>query len=137
MAEAKKDPTEPDTASDADATIHGGFKVIVFLGSARDAPPSWNPAGPQRLGDRVLKFFTERVTARSAELQFDFEVLDTLAIPEFQTVMTNPTYFKDAKDVPQALKDIGTRIKDADAYVIITPEYNHTIPSALTNMMNQ
>ena len=118
----------------------GKFKVVLFMGSARDAPPSWNPSGPCRLGDRVLSFLLQRVSElndSSDALGFEIDVMDCLSIPEFQTVMSNPTYFKAADQIPDAIKEIQAKIKDADAYLIVTPEYNHSMPSALTNMMNQ
>ena len=110
------------------------------MGSARDAAPSWNPSHDSRLGDRVLKLFqkeADKFNKESASSQpFEFEIFDVLAMPEFATVMTNPVYYKKPEDVPQAILDANAKVKDADAYVIITPEYNHSIPSALTNMMN-
>ena len=32
---------------------------------------------------------------------------------------------------------MAAAIKEADCYVIVTPEYNHSIPPALSSMMGQ
>lgn len=42
----------------------------------------------------------------------------------------------DQLQAPQLLRDAGQKIKDADAYLIVSAEYNHAIPPALSNMMD-
>ena len=54
----------------------------------------------------------------------------------FKTVMGNPTYFNKSDDVSEDLKKCTEKVA-ADCYLIVTPEYNHSIPHGLTNMMNQ
>lgn len=34
------------------------------------------------------------------------------------------------------LQDISEQIDKADAFLIITPEYNHSVPPALTNLLD-
>ena len=52
-------------------------------------------------------------------------------------VLKQPLHFyRDQTEAPQWLQDAGKVVADADAYLIISPEYNSTIPPALSNMMD-
>ena len=124
----------PAPASDVPA---GSFNVLVFLGSARNAPAKWG--GDARLGDRVLKYLQRQVAAYNAAnvgAQIVLTVLDPLEITSFQSLMNNPTFFRSDDDIPADLKEIQAKIKAADGYIVVTPEYNHTIPPALLNAMD-
>ncbi len=44
--------------------------------------------------------------------------------------------YKEMKDPPPKLKELRTMIKDADGYLPVTPEYNHSISSALKNTLD-
>ena len=37
---------------------------------------------------------------------------------------------------PEALERLAERVKAADAYVIVSGEYNHTVPPALANLLD-
>ena len=93
---------------------------------------SWNPDDTGRLGDRVLAFTKSRIALHNIE----FEVFDPVEIPEMQSVMQSPMYYLPDDEVPDKIKDMCRIIEGADCFLIISPEHNHTIPSALTNMMN-
>jgi chromate reductase len=58
-------------------------------------------------------------------------------MPWSQETMKSPMYYLKSDDVSNEIKAACAKIEAADCYVIITPEYNHSIPSALTNLMNQ
>ena len=45
-------------------------------------------------------------------------------------------FYKDRSEAPQVLRDTNKAIVDADAFVIISAEYNHSMPPALTNMLD-
>ena len=114
------------------------FKTILFMGSTRNAPAPWG--GPKRLGDRALKFVMDRIETHNAganNIPFDVEVFDPVAMECFHPVLGNPTYFQKPGDVSDALKACSEKIAAADCYLVVTPEYNHSIPHGLTNMMNQ
>ena len=49
--------------------------------------------------------------------------------------MTTPTFFVKEDDLPADVKAIKQTIVDADCYVIVSPEYNHTVPPALASLM--
>lgn len=45
-------------------------------------------------------------------------------------------FYKDRSEAPKVLRDANKLIEEADAFVIISAEYNHSLPPALTNMMD-
>ena len=108
------------------------------MGSAREQKVSWNPDDTGRLGDRILAFTQARIAAHNAaagsagSVTVEVEVFDPAQIPEMQTVMKSPMYYLPADKVPEKIKDMCRTIEEADCFLIVTPEYNHTIPSALT-----
>ncbi len=52
-------------------------------------------------------------------------------------LLKNPLHFyKDRSEAPQWLIDANEKLIVADAFLIITPEYNSTIPPALSNMLD-
>jgi chromate reductase len=122
------------------ATTSSPLKCILFMGSARTTPTAWNADDTGRLGDRVLKFFTSRVAAWNAtegNTALEVEVFDTNSMPWAQETMKSPMYFLKSDAVSDDIKAACAKIEAADCYVVLTPEYNHTMPSALTNLMNQ
>ena len=49
-----------------------------------------------------------------------------------------PPYDEDVevRDVPESVRDLREAIRDADAVLIATPEYNHSIPGQLKNALD-
>ena len=45
-------------------------------------------------------------------------------------------FYKERTDAPKVLQDTVKVIEEADAFVVITAEYNHCMPPALTNLMD-
>jgi NAD(P)H-dependent FMN reductase len=41
-----------------------------------------------------------------------------------------------AGEAPEPLERLATRIKAADAFIVVSGEYNHSIPPALSNLMD-
>jgi len=98
------------------------FKIIGFLGSVRE-----NRMG-ERVAKYVQKFFAEKTNHR-------FELFDPkeLQLP----MLVQPYHFyPDPSKAPKQIQDLNERIKSADAYVVITAEYNRHLPPALTNLMD-
>lgn len=119
------------------------LKTVVFMGSARDCVPPWG--GESRAGDKVLKYVKSVLQGRLATygtqaVTHDVTVLDPLEIfgaggaLEGDGHLATPHHFLKGGSKPKmdALRDI---IKAADCYVIVTAEYNHTLPPALTSLM--
>jgi NAD(P)H-dependent FMN reductase len=100
-------------------------KLQVIVGSTRT----------ERQADHVARWVNNRAAAHGA---FDVEMLDLRdwPLPMFaegiQTVgdFANPTYSD------PLVKRWNQKIAEADAYVFITPEYNHSIPAVLKNAID-
>ncbi|NLQ16180.1 NAD(P)H-dependent oxidoreductase [Marinomonas sp. M1K-6] len=104
------------------------MKVLVFLGSVRDS----TPPSPARLGERValacVKHLEEHFTDLTVELIDPLDCpLDTIFKPHFS--------YHQSK-VPEPLGTLATKIAQADAYVMVSPEYNHSMSPALANLLN-
>lgn len=125
------------------------LKTVVFIGSARNVVPPWG--GDARLGDRVVKWVTSSLAARSAALgdgdgaasiAHRIKVVDPIevfgpngALAHSGGELRAPTFFSDPAALPAKARELQETIKGADCYLIISPEYNHSIPPALASVM--
>lgn len=98
------------------------LKAVLFLGTVRD----------NRLGLRVAKFMQKQLEQRN----YSVELFDPLEM-NFPMVH-KPVFFygPERKGAPEWLVKAEQKVKEADAYVIVSAEYNHAIPPALSNMMD-
>ena len=85
----------------------------------------------------------KRVDALNASegASLDITVYDPLSSPKLLDMTLNngnPTYYHSANssDWGPELEDLVQKVDAADAFIIVCPEYNHTIPPALTCIMN-
>lgn len=104
------------------------MKYLVFLGTVRDS----TPPKPARLGERVAK-----ACVNYLEQSFDnaeVELIDPLDY-SFGHVF-KPHFSYHEKDVPEQLDSLAKKIEAADAYVMVSPEYNHSMSPALANLLN-
>ena len=46
-------------------------------------------------------------------------------------------FYKDRSEAPEVLQNLNKIVENADCYLILTAEYNCTLPPALTNLMGQ
>jgi NAD(P)H-dependent FMN reductase len=100
-------------------------KVQIIIGSTR----------PGRAADLVAPWV---ITTARAQGGFDVEVLDLRDWPlpifaeNFETVgdFQHPTY-----STP-IVRSWNRKIAEADAYVVVTPEYNHSVPAVLKNAID-
>ncbi len=100
--------------------------VLVFLGSVRVS----TPPRPARLGERVALAMKARVAAAGHRA----ELIDPLA---FDLPASFKPHFAYAPGrAPAALDALAQRIKDADGYVMVSPEYNHSMSPALADLLN-
>ncbi|MGQ4877426.1 NADPH-dependent FMN reductase [Billgrantia sp. LNSP4103-1] len=99
---------------------------LVFLGSARDSTP---PA-PARLGLRVAL----ACVALLRESGHEVELIDPLDIELAPTFKPHFAYGK--SKVPQQLAVLAEKIERADGYVMVSPEYNHSMSPALSHLLN-
>lgn len=100
--------------------------ILVFLGTVRDSTP---PA-PARLGLRVARACLELLEADSASV----ELIDPLEI-ELDAVF-KPHFAYAKSQVPEKLATLAGKIEAADGYVMISPEYNHSMSPALAHLLN-
>ncbi|KAK1739377.1 NAD(P)H-dependent oxidoreductase [Skeletonema marinoi] len=121
------------------------LKTIIFLGSARNITPPWG--GDSRLGDRVIKWVKSVMESRKESLgadtiAHDFRIIDPIevfgpngALSYSGGELSKPTFFMDQSTLPAAAKELQEAIKEADCYLVVSPEYNHSIPPALSSVM--
>lgn len=101
------------------------MKFLVFLGTVRDS----TPPNPPRLGLRVAKacvsYYKEEPSAELIDpLDFDIE-------PIFK-----PYFSYSRTKAPSCLQSLAKKIKAADGYVMVSPEYNHFMSPALSHLLN-
>ncbi|MDO6461901.1 NAD(P)H-dependent oxidoreductase [Granulosicoccaceae sp. 1_MG-2023] len=104
------------------------MKFLVFLGSVRDS----TPPRPARLGLRVAKACLACLQEQFAG--HEIEMIDALAVstdPVFK-----PHFAYSARRVPPQLDALAQKIDAADGYIMISPEYNHSMSPALANLLN-
>jgi NAD(P)H-dependent FMN reductase len=101
------------------------FKLQIIIGSTRSG----------RNSDQVSRWV---IPAAQSQGAFQVEILDLRDwdLPMFEETiatlgdLSNPTYSD------PIVKHWNEKIKEADAYIIITPEYNHSIPAVLKNAID-
>lgn len=101
------------------------LNYLVFLGSTRES----SPPQPRRLGSRVAKACLKKLEARGNVDLID--PLDWLLPPPFK-----PHFSYVRNQVPAQLRELAEKISKADAYVMVSPEYNHSMSPALAHMLN-
>ncbi|CAL9488650.1 2-hydroxy-1,4-benzoquinone reductase [Nocardiopsis dassonvillei] len=101
-----------------DNTAHA-FKLVIVVGSVREG----------RFGPTVASWVAERARAHGA---FEVEVVDLAdfdlspALPAVPPKMAGDDY-----PFPEDLAPLTRALADADAFLLVTPEYNHSYPASL------
>jgi NAD(P)H-dependent FMN reductase len=100
-------------------------KLQIIIGSTR----------PTRAADRVAPWVIDRARAHGG---FDVEVLDLRdwPLPMFGEHLGTIGDFQDPTYSDPIVRRWNQKIKEADAYLVITPEYNHSIPGVLKNAID-
>lgn len=102
------------------------MKFLIFLGSERDS----TPPRPARLGLRVAKACERRLIALGEQCQRVDPLEIDLPVP------FKPHFSYARGKAPAQLEDLAARIEDADGYVMVSPEYNHSMSPALAHLLN-
>ena len=113
------------SASSTTAAGPRPLNTVVLVGSTRE----------KRIGSKVADYIVARLEERGHVVT----VLDprTACDGFFMRLMEKAFFhYKAVEDIPSALVETAAVIRAADAYVVVTPEMNHTIAPGLTNMMN-
>jgi NAD(P)H-dependent FMN reductase len=100
-------------------------KLHVIVGSTR----------PTRAADRVVPWVVDRAGNHGA---FDLEVLDLRdwPLPLFQEHRGSIGDFSDPTYSDPIVRTWNKKVKEADAFLVVTPEYLHSIPGALKNALD-
>ena len=98
------------------------LNLKILIGSTR----------PTRAADRVAPWIIERATAHGA---FDVEVLDLRdwPLPMFQEHVGTIGDFSDPTYSDPVVRNWNRKLKEADALLVVTAEYLHSIPGTLKN----
>jgi NAD(P)H-dependent FMN reductase len=97
-----------------------GLKISVLLGSVRC----------DRQGIRAARFVERQLMTRGHEVT----VVDPAAL---QLPLLDRMYKEYAKGTaPQMLEELATLYRASDAFVVVSGEYNHSIPPALSNLLD-
>jgi NAD(P)H-dependent FMN reductase len=97
----------------------GNLRVALIIGSARKS----------RFSSTVARWFGDRLAERQ---DLDVDVLD---LTEVELSTGGPSHEPDPADVA-TLAVTAPRLAAADAFVVVTPEYNHSFPAALKNFVD-
>lgn len=101
------------------------LKLQIIIGSTR----------PTRAADRVAPWVIDRAGAHGG---FEVEVLDLRdwPLPIFAEHLGTIGDFQDPTYSGPIVKRWNQKIGEADAYLVLTPEYNHSIPGVLKNAID-
>ena len=96
------------------------LKIVVFVGSVRS----------DRQGIKAARFVRRSLAARG----HDITIVDPM---ELRLPLLDRMYKEYEKGkAPAALENLATLYRAADAFVVVSGEYNHSIPPALSNLLD-
>jgi len=100
-------------------------RLQIIIGSTR----------PTRAADRVTPWVIDRATAHGG---FEVEVIDLRdwPLPIFGEHMGTIGDFQNPTYSDPIVKRWNQKINEAEAYLVVTPEYNHSIPGVLKNAID-
>ncbi len=97
-----------------------GYNILLFYGSVRDS----------RQGIKAARFVIKKFSGRGHTVT----LIDPL---EYNFGLLNWMYKEYEKGkAPEKMEELAEMIKNADGFIIVSGEYNHSIPPALTNLMD-
>jgi NAD(P)H-dependent FMN reductase len=96
------------------------LNLVVFYGSVRSA----------RQGIKAARFIVQTCQARGHQVTLIDPAVDRLPLLE--------KMYKEypAGQAPEVLEQLAGQIKAADAFIVVSGEYNHSIPPALSNLLD-
>lgn len=101
-------------------------KLLVFLGSERVS----GPPRPARLGERVAAACMTRLGGKDV----DAALIDPVEVDLPHPFKPHFAYSKGK--APEAMERLAEEIESADGYVMVSPEYNHMMSPALSDLLN-
>ncbi|WP_329581578.1 NAD(P)H-dependent oxidoreductase [Kitasatospora sp. NBC_01250] len=110
----------PAATEAAPATLDAPLRVAVIIGSVREG----------RHGRAVADWFLGTAADQGLEL----DVIDLVDVP---LPLAMPGWGGTVSpEAAAALAEVSPRLAAADAFVVVTPEYNHSFPAALKNLID-
>lgn len=97
---------------------YGMAQIALFVGSVRR----------DRQGIKVAHWIEEKLTARGHIVYF----IDPL---ELNLPLLDRMY-KEMENPPSKLRDLQNKIKNAEGFLAVTPEYNHSTSAAMKNTLD-
>jgi NAD(P)H-dependent FMN reductase len=95
------------------------LNIAVIIGSVRDG----------RFGPTVAEWFLSQVG--------DPFAVDVIDLVDVRLPLNMPSYGgQPSADTAEVLQSLTPRLEKADAFVVITPEYNHSYPASLKNLID-
>ncbi|MEE6262874.1 NADPH-dependent FMN reductase [Plantactinospora sonchi] len=102
------------SAEQAQVLPERALRLAVVVASVREG----------RLGAAVASWFSDEAKRHG---RFDVDLID-LATASLPLGLTN--------DPPSELMDVTSRLESADAFVVVTPEYNHSFPASIKSLID-
>ncbi|TMR23835.1 NAD(P)H-dependent oxidoreductase [Nonomuraea turkmeniaca] len=99
------------------------MKLAVIIGSVREG----------RSGPTIARWFAGQAQQHGL---FDVDVLDVADTPLPVELPASAEELFDADGRPEDLRRLAARLEGADAYVVVTPEYNHSFPASLKHLID-
>ncbi len=97
-----------------------GLKLVVLVGSVRS----------DRQGIKAARYVEKSLAARGHEVA----IVDPVAV---QLPLLDRMYKEYEKGkAPAVLEELATLYRAADGFVVVSGEYNHSIPPALSNLLD-
>ncbi|MFI0349951.1 NADPH-dependent FMN reductase [Actinomadura sp. 9N407] len=96
-------------------TVTGPLNFAIIVGSTRD----------RRFGPTVAEWFAGEA-GRRTDIDLDVVDLAEIALPGVLAADD-----AGSSEVPEPVRALGERLARADAFVIVTPEYNRSFPASL------
>jgi NAD(P)H-dependent FMN reductase len=97
-----------------------GLKLVVLVGSVRS----------DRQGIKAAKFVERSLTGRGHEVT----LVDPVAL---QLPLLDRMYKEYPKgQAPAVLESLATLYRSSDGFVVVSGEYNHSVPPALSNLLD-
>ena len=101
------------------------LRLQIIIGSTREG----------RNADPVCRWLVPMARSHGA-LEVDILDLRDWPLPFFQETIATVGDFADPTYSQPLVKQWNKKIKEADAYLIVTPEYNHGVPGVLKNAID-
>ncbi|TDD73664.1 NADPH-dependent FMN reductase [Actinomadura rubrisoli] len=99
------------------------LNLVVIIGSVREG----------RYGPRIADWFTGHARRHGA---FDVDLIDPAGVDLPAALPADPQDLLATDRRPPALAALARTLRDADAFVVVTPEYNHSYPAPLKHLID-